>query len=174
MTTFGIRKAAVPRAALAMLISLGTAMLLLVLWTFFAPPVLGGGTSYVIANGVSMLPKFHAGDLVILRREGNYHVGEVAAYNNGQLGVVVMHRIIAIHDGHYQFKGDNNNFADAFHPTKSQIVGAEWLHLVGAGRYVQKLRNPVAAAVLLGFLWLFAFWPREASRRQRRRHRHAY
>ena len=126
---------------------LGTVMLLFACWTFLAPPVLGGGTSYVITDGVSMLPKFHAGDLVILRKQTTYHVGEVAAYHNGQLGIVVMHRIIAISDGHYSFKGDNNNFVDSFRPTKRQVVGAEWAHVDGLGRIFVKLRDPAAAAV---------------------------
>src|SRR5271154_1602849 len=49
------------------------------------PQQLGGRMSYVITNGISMLPHIHAGELVILRREPNYHVGEVAAYHNQQL-----------------------------------------------------------------------------------------
>lgn len=150
-----------------------TAVLLLVCWAFLAPPVLGGRNSYVITDGISMLPKFHAGDLVILREESSYHVGEVAGYHNGQLGVVVMHRIVAINDGHYEFKGDNNDFTDSYHPTKRQIVGAEWLHLAGVGKYVEKLRAPVPAAVLLAVLGLYAFSPRRRTRRQRKRHRHA-
>ncbi len=143
-------------------------------WAYCGPVQLGGTTSYAIANGVSMLPRFHAGDLVVLRRESTYHVGEVAAYHNGQLGIVVMHRIIAITDGHYEFKGDNNTFADSFEPTRAQIVGAEWIHLPGVGRYVLKLRNPAAAALLLGLLWLGAFWPAATTRRRRRRHRDAH
>ena len=147
--------------------------IILVAWFAFAPPQLGGATSYVITDGVSMLPHFRAGGLVLLRQESNYHVGEVAAYHNGQLGVVVMHRIIAVKDGHYAFKGDNNNFVDTYEPTRAQIVGAEWLYLPGAGRYVQEIRDPFVAAIALGALWLYSFSPRSRSRRQRRRHRHA-
>jgi signal peptidase I len=150
-----------------------TLLLAAAAWFCLGPVQLGGPTSYAIANGVSMLPRFHAGDLVILRRESSYHVGEVAAYHNGQLGIVVMHRIIAINNGHYEFKGDNNTFADSFEPTKAQIVGAEWIHLPGLGRYVLKLRNPAAAALLLALLWLGAFWPGTTTRRRRRRHRNA-
>lgn len=140
-------------------------------WAFLAPPQLGGPTSYAITSGISMLPHFHAGDLVVLRKQGSYHVGEVAAYHNGQLGVVVMHRIVAVHGNHYVFKGDNNNYADSFEPTKAQIVGAEKLHLPGAGRYVQELHRPVIAAVALATLWLLSFWRPARSRRHRRRHR---
>lgn len=134
------------------------------------PPSLGGSTTLLLVQGISMLPHFHTGELVILRKESTYHVGEVAAYHNGQLGAVVMHRIVRIGDGHFVFKGDNNNVADSFEPTKNEIVGAEWLALPGLGRVVEKLRVPLVAAGLLGLLWLFSFSPRPRSRRQRRRH----
>lgn len=137
----------------------------------FAPPQVGGSTSYVITSGTSMLPDFHAGDLVLVRREARYHVGEVAAYHNGQLGVVVLHRIIAIRGDHYLFKGDNNNFTDSFEPMRGEIVGAEWIHLPGVGGYLLRLHSPVVAAVILSGLWLLAFSPPARSRRQRRRHR---
>jgi len=147
-------------------------VLLLGFWALLAPPAIGGRTSYVITDGISMLPRFHAGDLVILRKESSYHVGEVAAYYNQQLQRVVMHRIVAVHDGHYAFKGDNNSWVDSFEPTKAGIVGAEWLHLAGWGRYVEAMRDPAAAAVLLGALWVVSFYPKHVSRRQRRRHHH--
>lgn len=136
------------------------------------PPQLGGATSYVITRGASMLPNFHTGDLVIVRKESSYHLGEVAAYHNGDLHTVVMHRIVAVNGNHFVFKGDNNNFIDTFQPTQAQMVGAEWLHLPGVGHYVQDLRNPAVAAVLLAVLWIYSFSPGSKSRRCRRRHRH--
>ena len=58
------------------------ALVLVVVWTGLLPRQLGGSMSYVIANGISMLPRYRAGDLVILRQEPSYHVGEVAAFHN--------------------------------------------------------------------------------------------
>lgn len=141
-------------------------------WETIAPPALGGGTSFVMTQGISMLPRYHAGDVVVLRAESSYHVGEVAGYHNLQLHEVVMHRIIAIRGRHYVFKGDNNDFIDSYEPTKSEIVGAEVIHLPGAARYVLELRNPVVAAVFIGLVWLSSFRP-IGSRRKRRRHRRA-
>jgi signal peptidase I len=140
-------------------------------WATLAPTQIGGSTSYVITTGISMLPRYHAGDLVLLRHESSYHVGEVAGYHNAELGVTVMHRIVAINGDRFVFKGDNNDFADNYEPTESQILGAEWIHLPGWGNFVLALRVPVIGAVLLGFMWLFVFWPRSGSRRQRRRRR---
>jgi signal peptidase I len=106
-------------------------------WFFFAPAQLGGSTSYVQTYGTSMQPRFHAGDLVVVRPAGSYHVGEIVAYRDAQLGNhVVLHRIVRIAGGRYFFKGDNNNFVDSYQPTKSALVGRLWLHVPAAGRYL--------------------------------------
>ena len=147
-------------------------VVVLAAWFWLAPRPLGFD-SYAITDGVSMLPHFHAGDLVVLRREPTYHVGEVAAFHNQQIHVIVLHRIIAIHGGRYVFKGDNNDFVTSYEPTRSQIVGAEWLHVPGGGRVLEELRTPAVAAVILGLLWLTSFSRRPGSRRQRRRRHHA-
>ena len=145
-----------------------------VAWLLFAPVQLGGSVTYVITDGVSMLPRFRTGDLVLLRTEGSYHVGEVAGYRDAQMGgVTVMHRIIAIDDGHYVFRGDNNRFTDPYRPTRNQIVGAEWIHLPAWGNVLMNLRAPVTGAIIVGLLGLFVLWPRSDTRRRRRRHRHA-
>lgn len=148
---------------------LTTVLVLFVAWFTVGPQQLGGPTSFAITSGVSMLPDFHAGDLVILRKEASYHVGEVAAYHNAELHMVVMHRIVAIRGSHYVFKGDNNHFPDNYMPTKSQIVGAEWAHLAGWGRWILDLRNPYIAAVMFALIWVLSF--RWAPKRRRRRAR---
>jgi signal peptidase I len=150
-----------------------SAVLLVVFWAGFAPKGIGGTASYAIADGVSMLPHFHKGDLVVLHAQSSYHVGEVAAYHNQQLHEVVMHRIVAVDGNHFVFKGDNNNFTDSYHPTQSQIVGSEWLHLPGVGQIFENLRVPAVAAGFLAVLWLLSFGPAPRSRRRQRRHRHA-
>lgn len=157
-----------PLAALAAIV------LCLPVWLALAPPQIGGSTSYVITTGTSMLPRYHAGDLVLLRRQSSYRVGEVAGYHNGQLKATVMHRIVAVQDGHYLFKGDNNDFIDSYEPTASQIVGAEWVHLPGWGDLLLALRAPVVGAALLGLMWLWLWWPRSRSRLHRRRRCHAH
>ena len=162
------RPHALPKLVLASLVAL------VVLWGGWLPEQLGGRMSYVITDGTSMLPRYHAGDFVVTRSEPSYHVGEVAAFHNQQLGVIVLHRIVAIHGNRYVFKGDNNSWVTSYEPTKSQIVGAEWLHLPGAGRLVLDLRHPAVAACLLASVWLFSFSPAARSRRQRRRHRRGH
>lgn len=142
-------------------------------WAMLAPQQIGGLDSYVITDGVSMLPHYHTGDLVVVRKESSYHVGEVAAFHNVQLRAVVLHRIVARRGSRFVFQGDNNPAPTSYEPTQSQIVGAQWVHLPGAGKLVLDLRQPVVAAVLLGVLGLYSFSATSRSRRLRRRHRHA-
>lgn len=141
-------------------------------WAFLAPVAVGGPTSYVVTDGVSMLPRFHANGLVITHSESNYSVGEVVAYHNQQLHTVVMHRIVARDGNRYIFKGDNNGFRDSYHPTKAELVGEEWIYWPGAGRYLTFLRSPLTFAIVIAVVALISFRPESESRRQRRR-RHA-
>ncbi len=54
----------------------------------------------MVTSGVSMEPRFHTGDLAIVRPVSNYRVGEIVAYWSTVLHTVVLHRIIA-KDGNY-------------------------------------------------------------------------
>lgn len=158
------------RGAISLLI---TACALFSCWATMAPQQLGGPLSFAITDGVSMLPNYHAGDLVVLRKEPSYHVGEVAAYHNAQLHVVVMHRIVAIRGKKFIFKGDNNAYPDNYEPNSGQIVGAEWIHLAGWGRLIRHLRDPYVAAFVFAMVWILSFRLRADSRRRRRRCRRA-
>jgi signal peptidase I len=142
-------------------------------WFSFAPPALGGKTDYVVTDGISMEPNFHGGDLVLVRAQKSYHVGEIVAYRSKALNTVVLHRIIGLDGSRYIFKGDNNNFVDIEHPARSQLVGALWLHI--PGRYVgvlSSLREPpvIGGLVALGALLLGggAFTARSRRRKRRR------
>lgn len=131
------------------------------------PTALGGPASYVVTDGTSMLPHFKADGLVVTRAQDSYHVGEVVAYHNRQLHVVVMHRIVARDGNRFVFKGDNNNFRDLYHPTRADLVGKEWVYIPAGGRYLQWLRSPLVFALLLGLMgWIIgaAFVSKGASR----------
>src|ERR1700750_3005152 len=103
-------------------------------WFLFAPSALGGSTTYVVTEGISMQPKFHSGDLVLVRKAAASRVGDVVAYRSHELHTIVLHRIIAHDGGRYVFKGDNNGFVDPERPTQDQLVGKLWIHLAGQGR----------------------------------------
>jgi signal peptidase I len=107
----------------------------------------------VMVNGISMEPGYHTGDLVIVRATRTYQVGDVVAYRDTKMGAYVIHRIIAIEQGQYILKGDNNSWIDAYRPTDDEIVGRQWVHAPKAGGAMLWLRTPLnlsLSIVLLG------------------------
>jgi signal peptidase I len=142
------------------------------LWFYFAPVDLGGSTTYVVTDGISMEPRFHTGDLALVRSQSSYHVGEIVAYNSKVYHTVVLHRIIARAGDRYVFKGDNNNFVDFEHPAASQLIGALWLHLPGWGARLKSLSSPALVGALVAFAVLLltgVSFARERRRRGRER-----
>ncbi len=140
------------------------------MWFYFAPVQLGGSTTYVVTHGTSMEPRFHTGDLAIVRSQSNYHVGEVVAYQNHQLHTIVLHRIVGREGDRYLFKGDNNNFVDPEHPVASQLIGALWIHIPGVGLRLQSIRSPLVMGILL-FVGMLLLTGGAFARTQGRRHR---
>ena len=141
-------------------------------WFLFAPSALGGSTTYVVTDGVSMQPRFHSGDLALVRGQGQYRVGQIVAYHNRQLGTIVLHRIVGRAGSRYVFKGDNNNFVDFEHPARSQLIGALWMHLPGLGADLGAVRSPalIGGLFALGTLLLGgAAFTRHRRRRRRER-----
>ena len=151
---------------------LASAAVLAAAWLMFAPTAIGGQTGYVMTSGISMLPHIRMGGLVLVRREAHYHVGEIAAYHNAQLHEVVLHRIVAVHDGHYVFKGDNNDFTDTYQPTAAQIVGAKWIYIPHAGLLMSNLQQPGIFALVIGCVGMISASAWLPARRRRRRHGH--
>jgi signal peptidase I len=143
------------------------------LWFYFAPAQLGGTTTYVVTHGVSMEPRFHTGDLAIVRSQSSYHVGEIVAYHNKELHTIVLHRIIGRAGNRYIFKGDNNDFIDFEHPAASQLIGSLWLHVAGAGATMESIRSPALVGILVGAGLLLlmggVFMRRRRLRRRQRR-----
>jgi signal peptidase I len=140
------------------------------MWFYFAPVQLGGSITYVVTHGTSMEPRFHTGDLAIVRSQSNYRVGEVVAYQNHQLHTIVLHRIVGREGDRYLFKGDNNNFVDPEHPVASQLIGALWIHIPGVGLRLQSIRSPLVMGILL-FVGMLLLTGGAFARTQGRRHR---
>lgn len=139
-------------------------------WVLFAPQQVGGNAAYVIILGNSMEPTFHRGDLVIVRRAPFYQVGEAVAYTDPQLKRYIFHRIIARQGDRFLLQGDHNDWVDSYQPQEAEIIGKEWIHLPGAGRAVQQLRQPWAlgglAGLTAGILATIFLLTRSRSRRQ--------
>jgi signal peptidase I len=121
-------------------------------WWLLAPAQLGGSTAFTTVDGTSMEPTFQRSDLVALRASKTYRVGDIAGYHSTLLGRVVLHRIVAMHDGRYRFKGDHNSFVDPEQPARGQLVGRLWFTIPKAGRAVESLHTPWIVAVVAALL----------------------
>jgi signal peptidase I len=144
---------------------------LVLFWVYFAPVQLGGSTYYSATVGTSMEPLFHAGDMAIVRRSSAYRVGDIVLYESAILHRPVLHRIIVVQNGHYFFKGDNNDFVDPGYATSSELLGKLWFHLPKVGRILSWFGAPAHTALLGGLAAVFLLMggPRKKTRRRRNR-----
>ena len=123
-------------------------------WAWFLlPQSLGGRASWVLVSGKSMLPTYHTGDLVLVRKQSSYHVGEVIAYlvpkGDPMAGLQVIHRIIggdAVHG--FVVQGDNRTAPDSWRPKPQDIVGAKLLRVPYGVVVIQNLRSPLMLGLL--------------------------
>ncbi len=148
----------------ALLVLLGGAA-----WLVLAPTRVGGSTDYVTTHGISMAPRFHSGDLALIRPARAYRVGDVVAYRSAMLRSVVLHRIIRRDGERFVFKGDNNNFIDPAHPGRAELVGKLWLRIPHAGVVLDTLHLPAVAGGLIGSGLLLLLSAGGKRRRRRRR-----
>jgi signal peptidase I len=135
---------ATPRA---ISISAAVALLLAAVWLFW-PLALGGGTLYVSTHGISMQPRFHTGDLAILRAADHYSVGDVVAYRSVTLKTTVMHRIVAKDGNRFVIQGDNNSWLDPDEPTPNLVLGKLWLRIPQGGKALGVLHSPAALGLI--------------------------
>lgn len=122
----------------------------LVLFRFLAPVQFGGTSTYLILIGNSMEPKFHQGDLVVLRQQRDYQIGDIVAYEYPELGTV-FHRIVDVDNGKYVMQGDNNDFLDPYTPAPEEVLARFWLHLPNAGKVMKFLRSPMVLPIFVIF-----------------------
>lgn len=135
------------------------------------PTSLGGATGYVTTHGTSMEPRFHTGDLAVVRTGGDYHVGDVVAYHSTLLSTTVLHRIVAVHDGHYTFQGDNNSWIDPETPTRDQLIGELVLRIPHGGIWLDRASSPTGLALLTLALIVLGSLNTRRSRRTHRKKR---
>jgi hypothetical protein len=116
-----------------------------------------------------MEPRFHTGDLAILRPTGTYQIGEIVGYKSPQFGIV-LHRIIGEVNGHFLMKGDNNNFVDTYHPRPGDIVGRLWLHVPKIGSLISSKKDREIGVTMMAVAMAGGIVaPAERDRRRRRR-----
>lgn len=136
------------RRLVASLTSAFTLIAVIAAWIAFAPPQLGGRTSYVIVSGNSMEPGMHRGDLAIVRKQDTYAAGDVVTYRHPQIGPVI-HRVIDTDGSRFVFQGDNNDFIDPYRPVQAEMIGELWIHVPGLGAWLSRFHSPAYIAGLL-------------------------
>lgn len=128
---------------------------IIALWFGLAPTSIGGDYSYVVVHGNSMEPHLYGGDIVLLRRERQYGLGEVVAYRDPVIGPV-LHRIESKQGDRFVLRGDNRERVDAYAPLPEDILGREtatWprgLSVVLAVTSMQSLLTLAVAVVAIG------------------------
>ena len=133
--------------------------------------VLTGHLGYVTTRGISMEPRFHSGDLAVLRVTDDYRVGDVAGYRSTLLKTVVLHRIIAVHDGTYTFQGDHNPWVDAERPSRSSLVGKLAVRIPHGGTWLTRLSSPTGLGALTAVVVALGGTAATTTHRRRTRRR---
>ena len=80
----------------------------------------------------------------------------------------MLHRIINSRDGHYYFKGDNNNFVDPGYVTRAELVGKLWVRVPLAGHVLQWIASPLKASIIAAFAVLLLVGGFFGGRKRRR------
>lgn len=140
---------------------------LAVVFVATAPVSWGGSMNYLRIRGTSMEPLIEAGDLVMVRRQDSYEVGDIVAYRSDMGGAVVLHRIVATLSDGYLLQGDNNTFVDRDQPTRADVLGRKVLVVPHGERIVSVMAAPWMLMLLgLGTLALWVQGVAGASRRR--------
>lgn len=156
---------------------LGTAVLALVA---VAAGGLAGFRLVSIRSG-SMTPALRVGDLVLTRSEppARLHTGDIVTFQHPELGVLVTHRVVAVHatDGWVQVttKGDANQASESWRVPATGRIGYGMLRVPVAGRLSPQLVASVAiivAGVLLAG-WVLRWIWNSPTRGAPNRTRHA-
>lgn len=108
------------------------------------PMPFGYGGAVVLSG--SMEPAIMVDELIIVKAEDAYEVGDIVVYQSGKIPVV--HRIVAMDSETITARGDANNADDAPVPL-SQVKGRVIAHIPHVGKAVRLLKTPVATVLLI-------------------------
>lgn len=122
--------------------------------------------SYVVTNGISMQPLYHADDLVVVVKKDSYRVGDIVAYHSGD--ITVLHRIIDRDAAGFVTQGDNNESVDPMRPSARQLIGRAVLHIPAGGTW---LRRATSAPILAAIAFVIAMGAGRTAHQHRRRRR---
>lgn len=157
----------------AKILNLAVTVLLIVLigcqaYSLLAKQVLGKpyagvfGLHMAVVLSGSMEPAISPNDLILVRDQKDYQVGDIVMYQTP--GLPVTHRIVAEEETGIVTKGDANNTADA--PIiQSQIIGKVILVIPAVGAVMKALQTPLGMLCLVVLLLVLIVLP--AGRKER-------
>ena len=130
-------------------------LLLVAAWfSLLRPSSLGGRQAYVVVDGTSMEPTYHDGDLVLIRKEAEYAIGDIITYRVGGAfddPTRVIHRLVGhAEDGKLLTQGDNRTGLDPWRPDVDDVIGRAVLHVPKAGRAATAAAQPEVLAAFGG------------------------
>lgn len=121
------------------------------------------GYGFAVVLSGSMEPALSVNDLIVVRENENYNIGDIVVYQAGS--ELIVHRIIETGDGTVTTMGDANPVADAPIHSKN-IKGRVFLSIPMIGVIVNFLKSTPGVLILL----FAAFFLTEMSfRRQKQR-----
>jgi signal peptidase len=106
---------------------------------------------YAVQTG-SMRPAIKTGDLIFVRNESEYKIGDIITFNSGvgESNTVITHRIDDINeDGTYITKGDANSVNDVDFVSKEDIIGKYFFRIMYVGYVINFSRTPLGFFLLI-------------------------
>jgi signal peptidase len=138
---------------------LGTATVLALMWLVW-PQSMHGSLAYISVDGHSMDGTYVNGDLIVVRRQVAYAVGDIVTYRIPQgefgAGANVIHRITGGNgETGFTTQGDNKPLPDPWHPRTGDVLGRSALRVPGGAHYFLQLSQPIPLGGLCAALTVF-------------------
>ena len=80
------------------------------------------GVTMLKVSSNSMRPEFEKGDIIFIKKQENYEIGDIITYQTKDNNLVT-HRVIEKYGNDYITKGDSNNIEDEEKINPEQIKG---------------------------------------------------
>ena len=98
---------------------------MIIVFKFFDKNSQPFGVTVLQVSSNSMIPTFQKGDFIIIKKQADYHVGDIITYTitEGNKEYYVTHRIIEKNGNEYITKGDANNREDSQVVNNNTIKG---------------------------------------------------
>ena len=108
------------------------------------PMPFGYGAAVVLTG--SMEPTISADDLILVKEEDNYAIGDIVVYQSSSM--LVVHRIVDMDETSVITQGDANNTPDA--PIARMYIKGKVIGTVsGVGSLVRLMKSPVVTVLLI-------------------------